>query len=309
MKRLVNINEISHEEWLIYRKKGITGTDAGAIVGMNPYVSSMHVYQNKISDDTDQIDNEAMRQGRELEDYVAKRFMEHTGKKVRKAQAIFYNEEHPFMLGNFDRLVVGENAGLECKTVSPYSADKWKDGKIPLHYQIQCQHYLAVSGCECWYLAALVFGQNFIVHKIERDEDLINSLIKIEQRFWEDNVLAGILPDPDGSDTYTDAIARMYADSRAEKTIELFGAKQELDRRNEIDELVEKLEREKNEIDQKIKLQMQDAAYAEAEGYRISWVSSQSQRIDTKKLKEDDPNIYSKYSKISSSRRFMVKVA
>ena len=32
------------------------------------------------------------------------------------------------MMANVDRLVVGENAGLECKTASAYSADKWKDG-------------------------------------------------------------------------------------------------------------------------------------------------------------------------------------
>lgn len=69
------------------------------------------------------------------------------------------------MLADFDRLIVGEKAGLECKTVSPYSADKWSDGKIPMHYQMQVQHYLAVSGYECWYIAALIFGRDFIIRK------------------------------------------------------------------------------------------------------------------------------------------------
>ena len=61
-----------------------------------------------------------MRQGRDLEDYVAQRFSEETGFKVRRANAIYQSEEHPLLLADFDRLIVGQKAGLECKTVSPF---------------------------------------------------------------------------------------------------------------------------------------------------------------------------------------------
>lgn len=98
---------------------------------MNPYRTAMQVYQDKVSEEIEEMDNEAMRQGREFEDYVAKRFMEATGKKVRRANAMFYNEEYSFMLADVDRMVVGENAGLECKTASPYMADKWERRKYP----------------------------------------------------------------------------------------------------------------------------------------------------------------------------------
>ena len=99
-------------------------------------------YYDKTSDEIEEIDNEAMRQGREFEDYVAGRFCEASGKKVRRANAMYYDEKNPFMLADVDRMVVGENAGLECKTASPYIAEKWEDGKIPLSYQIQCHHYM-----------------------------------------------------------------------------------------------------------------------------------------------------------------------
>lgn len=130
MKRLVSTRNLSKEDWLRYRKCGITGTDAGAILGLNPYRSAFQVYYDKISDTIENIDNEAMRQGRDLEDYVAQRFSEETGFKVRRANAIYQSEEHPLLLADFDRLIVGQKAGLECKTVSPFSADKWADGKI-----------------------------------------------------------------------------------------------------------------------------------------------------------------------------------
>lgn len=69
MKRLVSTLNLSKEDWLRYRKCGITGTDAGAILGLNPYRSAFQVYHDKISDTIENIDNEAMRQGRDLEDY------------------------------------------------------------------------------------------------------------------------------------------------------------------------------------------------------------------------------------------------
>lgn len=82
---------------------------------MNPYRSAFQVYHDKISDSIEDIDNEAMRQGRDLEDYVAQRFTEATGLKVRRANAIYQSEEHPLLLADFDRLIVGQKAGLECR--------------------------------------------------------------------------------------------------------------------------------------------------------------------------------------------------
>lgn len=306
MKRLVSTIGLEKKEWLQYRKHGITGTDAGAIVGLNPYVSAFKVYQDKVSDEIEEIDNESMRQGRDLEAYVAKRFEEQTGKKVKRANAIFYNPEYEWMLADYDRLIIGEKAGLECKTVNAYSADKWKDGKIPLHYQLQVQHYLAVSGYECWYIAALILGRDFIVHKIERDEEMIQDLITIEERFWKQNVLSNNPPDPDGSANYTEMLNKRFQ-GNTDKSMCLYGVQEDLQRREEIDNLLTRLTQEKNEIDQKIKLRMQDAAYGEAGAYRVSWVPYSQQRIDSTRLKKENPEIYRQYIKVVNGRKFTVK--
>ena len=61
MKRLVSTVNLQKAEWLRYRKQGLTGTDAGAITGMNPYVSAFQIYQDKISDEIEERDNESMR--------------------------------------------------------------------------------------------------------------------------------------------------------------------------------------------------------------------------------------------------------
>ena len=206
MKRLVSTLNLPKEDWLRYRKCGITGTDAGAILGLNPYRSAFQVYHDKISDTIENIDNEAMRQGRDLEDYVAQRFTEATGLKVRRANAIYQSEEHPLLLADFDRLIVGQKAGLECKTVSPFSADKWADGKIPAHYLAQVDHYLAVSGFDCWYVAALIFGRELVIHKIVTDKQVLSDLIDKEELFWTNHVVPQIPPAPNGCDCDTQQI-------------------------------------------------------------------------------------------------------
>lgn len=309
MKKLVSTTVLSREEWLKYRKMGIGGSDAGAICGLNPYSSAMQVYHDKISAVTEDEDKEAMRQGRDLEQYVAERFIEATGLKVRRANAIFMSEKYPFMLANVDRLIVGESAGLECKTVNAYNADKWKDGAVPEHYQIQCHHYMMVTGMKCWYIAAVILGVGFVYQKIERDEELIEYLTQSEADFWNNHVLKGIMPDPDGSKVCDEILKKYYPSAAKEKMVMLPEFKEKLQRRDELVSLMEKMEQEKNSIEQEIKLQMGDSESAVCDNYRINWTNVLSNRIDTKRLKAEEPEIYEKYLNASNSRRFQIKAA
>ena len=89
-KNLIKIStkEMSHDEWLEHRQKSIGGSDASAILGMNTYCSPYTVWADKLGNLPPKEDNEAMRLGRDLEEYVAKRFTEETGKKLRKENNI-----------------------------------------------------------------------------------------------------------------------------------------------------------------------------------------------------------------------------
>lgn len=309
MKKLISTLNLEHDEWLRWRKKGIGGSDAGAVCGLNPYSSPMKVYYDKTSDEISDFDNEAMRQGRDFEDYVAKRFCEETGFKVRRANAIFYDEERPYMLADADRLIVGQNAGLECKTVSPYSADKWKDGNIPLHYQIQCYHYMSVFNMDTWYIAALVFGRELVIHKITWDDTIINNLRQIEKNFWENNVEKRILPQPDGSEVSDKLILETFGNADVGNIIQLSGFKEKLVRRSELTELIDKMDTEKKQIEQELKMYLGTAEGAEGEGYRVSWKNILSNRVDSERLKKEQPGIYAAYLKPVNSRRLNIKTA
>lgn len=308
MKKLISTRNIDKESWLKYRKQGIGGSDAGAVCGLNPYRTAIQVYYDKTSDLIEDVDNEAMRQGRELEEYVARRFCEASGKKVRRANAMFYDEKNSFMLADVDRMIVGENAGLECKTASPYSEEKWRDDKIPLSYQLQCYHYMSVCNADAWYIAVLIYGRDFKYYKIERDDEVIENLICIEKEFWNEYVLKQVIPDPDGSKTADAAIAERFKESKS-ITIPLTGFDERLERRQELLSLLEKIETEKRQIDQELKLYLGDAEIAENESYRVSWKNISRSSIDEKRLKAEQPEIYEKYRRETTSRRFTVKAA
>ncbi len=308
MKKLISTLNLSHEEWLRSGRKGIGGSDAGAVCGLNPYRTAMQVYHDKTSDEIETVDNEAVRQGRAFEDYVAKRFMEASGKKVRRSNTMYYDEKNSFMLADVDRMVVSENAGLECKTASPYMADKWRDGRIPLSYQIQCYHYMSVCNAEAWYIAVLIYGREFKYYRLERDDEIIRDLVQIEKVFWEENVCKKVMPDPDGSRLADQMIAEYYKDAKTYQ-IPLTGFNEKLERRQELISVMERMDQEKKQIEQELKVYLGEAEAAENEHYRVSWKLVRSSRLDEKRLKEEEPGIYEKYKKEVSSRRLLVKPA
>lgn len=309
MYERIPIAGMSNEEWLRLRKTGIGGSDAGSICGVNPFGSPMKVYYDKTSSKVEELNNEAVRLGHDLEDYVAQRFMEATGMKVRRSNFMYRSIEHPFMIADVDRLVVNEDAGLECKTASAYNADKWKDGNIPLHYIMQCYHYMAVTGKRTWYLAAIILGREFTYRKLVWDDELIARLISVEKDFWENHVAAGVMPSPDGSEICNEVLNEYFHASRKGSTITLTGFDDMLNRRAEIMEQISRLQQEQNSIEQEVKLYMKDNEFAVSDHYKVSWSSVESTRLDAKRIREEQPEIYKNYAKQSVSRRFQIKAA
>lgn len=308
MNKLVSTLNISREEWLKYRKMGIGGSDAGAICGLNPYSTAISVFRDKTEDEISDYDNEAMRQGRDLEEYVARRFTEETGFKVRRVNAMYQKDEHPFMLANVDRMLVGKNIGLECKTANTLNADKWKDGNIPEHYQIQCHHYMAVTGASSWYIAVVILGKEFKYVQINREEELIRNLVSIETDFWCNYVLKGIMPDPDGSKASDEIINQYFKYATQEKVI-LNGFNEKLKRRADLAALIDKMEIEKKLIEQEVKIAMSDAESAICDNFQIDWKNVFTSKLDVERIKTERPDIYQDYIKQTQSRRFAIKSA
>ena len=72
---------------------------------------------------------------------------------------------------------------FEAKTASEYKRDIWEEG-VPEEYVLQVQHYMSVTGAKRTYIAALVGGNHFVYHVVERDENLIAEIIQKEKEFY-----------------------------------------------------------------------------------------------------------------------------
>lgn len=201
MRTLINTTGMSREEWLKWRKSGIGGSEVAALVGLHPYLSPFAIYMDKVGELEPREDTEAMRLGRDLEGYVADRFSEKTGIKVRRKPCILMDDECDFMIADIDRWNKKEGVGLECKTMSPTSkaARGLEDSNVPPQYYIQCQWYMMITGFPVWNLAILLLGRGFYTFTIDRNDDDIAALRQAAADFWNGYVVPRKMPPPDGS--------------------------------------------------------------------------------------------------------------
>lgn len=306
--QLVSTKDMTREQWLEERRKGLGGSDAAAVAGLSRYRTPIQVYMEKLGLVDPPEENEAMYWGKKLEDIVAEEFSIRTGLKVRRRNAILRHPDHSFMLANVDRFIVGKNEGLECKTTSAYRVDEWKDDEIPWEYAIQCHHYMAVTGYSAWWIAVLIGGNRFVFKRIERDEEIIANLVKIESDFWHNHVLKQTPPDPDGSEASSKFLASMYPESNG-KTIQLPP--------DDVESLIEQYERAKEEeraaserkaeAENKIKALLGDYEVGVWKDRKIIWKTRRSNRFDTKQFQKDHPDLYEQYLYESASRYFSIK--
>lgn len=308
-KVLKSTVDMSRQEWLDARKHGIGGSDVSAIAGLNKWKSAVGVYLDKTGQAPDEDSaGEAAYWGNVMEDVVAQEFSIRTGLRVRRRNAILKHPEHPFMLANVDRLIVGKREGLECKTASEYLKGSWEEDEIPAAYLLQIQHYMAVTGYEAWHIAVLIGGNKFLYKKIERDEELINYLIQIEKNFWEENVLKQIPPVFDGSNASVDLLKALYPDSIPESEIQLPGdAETLIEALDEIVVELKSIETQKKEYENRIKDMMQENEKAYSGDRAVIWKSYATTRFDSKRFKAEQPDLYEQYVNTTTARRFSVK--
>ena len=305
---------MTRDEWLAERRKGIGGSDAAAILGMNPWRSPLAVYMDKLGIAPDAPDNEAIRQGNDLEDYVARRFVEameasNTRKAVRRCNRILRHPEYDWMLANIDRDVVGEDAGLECKTTSPYNKTAFDQGDVPAPHYWQCQHYMAVTGASHWYLAILVHGKSFHVFDITRNDEHIARLIEAERAFWFDNVLAGVPPLPSGTDGDDDMLALLPASREPDEVADLQDLESELALLDVLKADQDATEQKIKAIKQRIVMALDGAEAGRTNRWEISYKAQTAERIDTKRIKAERPDIAAAYIKTSTTRVMRIKPA
>lgn len=297
----------SKEEWLALRKQlGIGGSEAGSVIGLNPYKGAYTLWAEKTGKIPEFEGNLITEVGSYLEAFVAELFTKETGKQVRRKNRILVNTDYPFAFADVDRLVVGEKALLEIKTTNSFPVIKRiRNKEYPEQWYAQMTHYLAVSGLEKAYLAVLIECRDFKVFELDRDEAEISALMGEEEKFWG-LVQTNTPPPADGLESTSKTITALYPESNTD-VVNLYSYQTELARYMELSEQIKNLEAAKEESANKVKAFLGEAGKGESDRYRVSWTSSERKSFDSKRFAKENPDIdMDSYYKTSTYRTFKV---
>jgi putative phage-type endonuclease len=303
--QITKVKTASPEEWRELRSHYIGGSDAAAVVGLNAFSSPYSLWAEKTGKVPGFAGDLATEVGTFLEEFVAQKFAQETGKKVRKCNQSFLNSLYPFAIANIDREIIGEDAGLEIKTTDSLNLKKFSGGEYPANYYVQCVHYMAITGKKRWYLAVLIGNKEFKWFTIERDEAEIAALMTAEAEFWE-LVKTDTPPAVDGTAATTEAIKTIYAESD-DSVCDLTAFSANLRQYMALKKQIKELETIADEAANKIKEFMGDSGGGECDGFKVSWKSQTRSTFDSKRFAKENPDIdLSDYYKSTNARVFRV---
>jgi len=308
---LASTKNMPYDKWLDWRKKGIGGSDASVVCGINKYKSPVELWLEKTGQLPHSEAGESAYWGKRLESLVKDEFTRRTGIEVVTVNKLLRSKEEPFMIANLDGVCRSPEHGncvFEAKTSSAYRAEEWNDG-IPDEYELQIQHYMAVTGYTGAYVAVLIGGNTFKWKLIERDEELISMLIKWEHIFWE-HIKSNVPPALDGSEASANYLKKRFPNSVPQSKVELPASALELIRMyEEAGGKGEEYSEQKLKAENQLKEMLGDNEIGVIGNRIITWKSVSQERIDGKALKAEQPTVYSQYANKSSYRRFSIKTA
>lgn len=298
--------DLSREDWLALRRRGIGGSDIGVVLGLNPWKSPIALWQEKRGEVAEQEANERMVWGTRAEDMIADGYAQDYGARVQRVNAVLAHRNEPLFLANVDRLIIDPikgNGVLEVKNIGEYSGKAWDGDRVPDHYMMQLQWYLHVTGLTWGVFAALVGGQRLIVREVAYDGELMAIAAERALEFWR-MVLAGEMPEPASGDG--DALAAIYPRSNGEEIVLDPDISALIEQRMQCAESIKDLEEDLDGMDAKIKAALGENEVGLGESYRVTWRSQTRTTIDTKALRAAHPDIAEKFMRESTTRTFKI---
>lgn len=195
---------MDRDEWLQERKKGIGGSDAAVILGLNPYKNNIKLWEEKTGKtQAEDISNRPyVKYGTQAEDLLRELFkLDFPQYEVtHEENTIIKHPQYPFLFASLDGQLVDKETGelgiLEIKTTNILQSmqkEKWKE-KVPDNYFCQVLHYLNVTGYSFAILKAQLKydydgeirleTKHYKILRSEFEED-IKYLEREEIKFWE----------------------------------------------------------------------------------------------------------------------------
>lgn len=308
--------EFSNKDVTLNRNEFLGGSDIAAVMGMNRWKTPLKLWAEKTGKLPlpDLSDIEAVELGTDLEEFVAKKFTQKTGKAVRRSPKYYQHPDYPYMVAHVDRLVTGTDELLECKTASFFKKDEWENDDIPQEYILQVMWYLGITGRKIGHIAVLIGGQSFKYKQIEFDSELFETMVEAAKEFWQhvkDDTPPAVMPDDDETlkDLYsehTEVMIELYPENE-ETTQAVQTFEDKVAYLQEVKGHIKNLQDEQKEIETAIKDIIKDNLGIKTPKYVVTWKSQSKTNFDTKLFKESHSDLFEEFSTTTSYRVMRIK--
>nr|WP_314585012.1 YqaJ viral recombinase family protein [uncultured Pseudomonas sp.] len=292
--------------------------DAAAALGLDPDKSQLELWLEKTGRQTASLERDPQDDSTPafwpsvLEPIIAWRYSRSIGRKVRRfSQEVFRaSSDLPWMVARIEREVLDDEDVqlLVCRAVGASEVHRWQEG-IPVAMRLQVMHLLAVTGKHAADVAVLLGGQQWQIHRIERDEPSIAQLIEGERQFW--HYLDTDRPPPaDGSASAGRALACLYPkDSGARRDFRqqagLLAIYLEL---KVLRQALQAKQARAAELQQRLQQALGDATYGDFPHGSIRWQRGQDCTVlDVERLLQDQPELLERYAScLPGERQFFI---
>jgi putative phage-type endonuclease len=144
---LTSTADMPYDKWLEWRKRGIGGSDASVVCGVNKYKSPVELWVEKTGQSPAEEAGESAYWGKTLESVVREEFTKRTRIEVVTVNKLLQSKTHPYMIANLDGVCRHPELGacvFEAKTANAFKADEWGES-VPHEYMLQLMHYINQS--------------------------------------------------------------------------------------------------------------------------------------------------------------------
>lgn len=291
--------ELSTKDVTLNRNNFIGGSDIAAIMGESRWKTPYKLWAEKTGQITppDLSNVESVEMGTRLEQFVADLFADKTGRQVRKAPKTYQHKDYPYLVAHIDRLITNSDELLECKTCSAYKLEEWEN-KIPKEYILQVMWYLGITGRKRGWIACLIGGQKFEYKALDFDQELFDLMVEKAVKFWQmvQNNQPPLIVAEDG-----EVLQEIYPKSN-EEMIEMQEINDRVAYMQELKMHRDDMNNEIKEIETELKSIIKENAGIKTPQYKITWRTQTANRLDTDRLREEQPEIVNKYTLVKNYR-------
>jgi putative phage-type endonuclease len=195
------------------RRQGIGGSEIAAVCGLNPWSKPIDVWLVKrgVAESSSSFHTE---RGNYLEDGFLAWYAARFKRKHIDRPGTLVHARHPLVIATPD-------AVADRHTVVEIKAPHWRTGadwgepetdQVPDYYLPQTMWEMAVTGLQEADVVAFLDG-DIRRYRVGFDQTLFEALLEQAERFWRDHVVTGAAPPEDGSESYSEYLARRFPQS------------------------------------------------------------------------------------------------